>query len=78
MKALLYGVRPESVPEPETDNHLVRNLAHTPMQLVDMDEPRFLLPDWVVTEAAPHRYLRLGLQAGVHGLGRGALARQSR
>jgi threonine dehydrogenase-like Zn-dependent dehydrogenase len=48
MKALLYGVRPEKVPEPETDNHLVRNLAHTPMQLVDMDEPPFPLPDWVV------------------------------
>src|SRR5450755_106367 len=50
MKALLYGVKPERVPEPETDNFLLRNLAHTPMKLVDMDEPGFLLPDWVVTK----------------------------
>ena len=49
MKALLYGVKPEPQPEPDTDNFLLRNLAHTPMKLVDMDEPGFLLPDWVVT-----------------------------
>jgi len=50
MKALLYGVRPEPVPEPATENHLLRNLAHTPMKLVDIDEPTFPLPDWVVTK----------------------------
>jgi threonine dehydrogenase-like Zn-dependent dehydrogenase len=50
MKALLYGVRPEPVAAPETDNFLLRNLAQTPMKLVDMDEPGFLLPDWVVTK----------------------------
>src|SRR5689334_3368121 len=50
MKALLYGVKPDPQPEPETDNHLLRNLAHTPMKLVDMDDPGFLLPDWVVTK----------------------------
>jgi threonine dehydrogenase-like Zn-dependent dehydrogenase len=49
MQALLYGVRPEPQPEPGTDNHLLRNLARTPMRLVDMDDPGFLLPDWVVT-----------------------------
>ena len=49
MKALLYGVKPEPVPVPETDNHLLRSLAQTPMKLVDMDEPGFFLPDWVVT-----------------------------
>jgi len=48
MKALLYGVKPESVPVPETDNQLLRSLAQTPMKLVDMDEPGFFLPDWVV------------------------------
>ncbi len=36
-------------PIPETDNHLLRNLAITPMKLVDRDDPGFLLPDWVVT-----------------------------
>ncbi|HVJ98162.1 MAG TPA: alcohol dehydrogenase catalytic domain-containing protein [Acidimicrobiia bacterium] len=50
MRALLYGVRPEPVEVPETDNYLLRNLAQTPMKLVDMDEPGFLLPDWVVTK----------------------------
>ena len=49
MKALLYGVKPDPAPEPETDNYLLRSLAHTPMKLVDMDEPGFFLPDWVVT-----------------------------
>ncbi|HYL51480.1 MAG TPA: zinc-binding dehydrogenase [Acidimicrobiia bacterium] len=48
MKALLYGVRPESVPEPATDNFLLRNLSHTPMRLVELDEPALPLPDWVV------------------------------
>jgi threonine dehydrogenase-like Zn-dependent dehydrogenase len=50
MKALLYGVKPDPAPEPVTDNFLLRNLAHTPMKLVDMNEPGFLLPDWVVTK----------------------------
>jgi threonine dehydrogenase-like Zn-dependent dehydrogenase len=49
MKALLYGVRPEPQAEPDTDNPLLRALAQTPMRLVDMDDPGFLLPDWVVT-----------------------------
>jgi len=49
VQALLYGVKPEPQPEPETDNALLRALAHTPMRLVDMDDPGFLLPDWVVT-----------------------------
>jgi threonine dehydrogenase-like Zn-dependent dehydrogenase len=48
VKALLYGVRPESVPEPGSENFLLRNLAHTPMKLVELDEPGFPLPDWVV------------------------------
>jgi threonine dehydrogenase-like Zn-dependent dehydrogenase len=49
MRALLYGVRPESQPDPEEDNHLLRGLARTPMRLEDMDDPGFLRPDWVVT-----------------------------
>ncbi len=50
MKALLYGIRPEPVPEPHTDNHLLRGLAHTPMRLVEVDEPALPLPDWVVVK----------------------------
>ncbi|MSO79247.1 MAG: oxidoreductase [Acidimicrobiia bacterium] len=53
MKALLYGVKPEPWPQPtgaDADNHLLKGLANTPMQLVDMDEPEFLLPDWVITK----------------------------
>lgn len=50
MKALLYGVRPELQPEPSEDNPLLLGLAHAPMRLVDdYPEPRFPLPDWVVT-----------------------------
>jgi threonine dehydrogenase-like Zn-dependent dehydrogenase len=49
VKALLYGIRPDEIPEPETDNALLRGLAHTPMRLVDMEDPKFLLPGWVVT-----------------------------
>jgi threonine dehydrogenase-like Zn-dependent dehydrogenase len=53
MKALLYGVKPEPWPQPtgaDADNPLLKGLATTPMQLVDMDEPEFLLPDWVITK----------------------------
>jgi threonine dehydrogenase-like Zn-dependent dehydrogenase len=49
MRALLYGVRPDPQPEPQEDNFLLRNLATTPMRLVEMDDPGFLRPDWVVT-----------------------------
>src|SRR6478735_4674263 len=48
MKALLYGVKPEKLPQPDTDNQLLRSLAQTPMRLVDLDEPTLPLPDWVV------------------------------
>ncbi|HEV8208154.1 MAG TPA: alcohol dehydrogenase catalytic domain-containing protein [Acidimicrobiia bacterium] len=49
MQGLLYGVAPEPQPEPDEDNHLLRGLAQTPMRLVDLPDPEFLLPDWVVT-----------------------------
>jgi threonine dehydrogenase-like Zn-dependent dehydrogenase len=47
----VYGVAPdESVPVPDTGNHLLRNLARTPMRLdPEYPEPTFLRPDWVVT-----------------------------
>lgn len=49
MQALVYGVEPDPQPEPESDNPLLQGLAHTPMKLLEVDEPGFLLPDWVVT-----------------------------
>ena len=69
MRALVYGVQPEPVPEPATDNPLLAALARTPMRLLEVDEPALPRADWVITQAPPHRHLRLGLQAGVHGLG---------
>ncbi len=49
MKALVYGVRPEPQPVPDTDNHLLAGLARTPMRLdAEYPDPEFLLPDWVV------------------------------
>jgi threonine dehydrogenase-like Zn-dependent dehydrogenase len=51
VRALLYGVRPEPVDEPDDPDHpLLAGLARTPMRLEDVDEPGFLLPDWVVTK----------------------------
>jgi len=52
VRALLYGVRPESVPAPagrHAGNRLLEGLSRTPMRLVELDDPGFLLPDWVVT-----------------------------
>src|SRR3954453_441154 len=50
MRALLFGPTPEPVPEPETHNRNLKMLASTPMGIVDMDDPGFLRPDWVVTQ----------------------------
>jgi threonine dehydrogenase-like Zn-dependent dehydrogenase len=50
VRALLYGVRPDQVDAPDDPEHpLLAGLARTPMRLTDMDDPGFLLPDWVVT-----------------------------
>ncbi len=50
MRALVFGVAPEPQPEPESDNPLLRGLAHAPMRLErDHADPGFLRPDWVVT-----------------------------
>jgi threonine dehydrogenase-like Zn-dependent dehydrogenase len=50
VRALLYGVRPDPVEVPDDPAHpLLAGLARTPMRLTDMDDPGFLLPDWVVT-----------------------------
>ena len=51
MRALVFGVMPEPQLVPETDNHLVRALATTPMRLErEHSDPRPLLSDWVVTK----------------------------
>jgi threonine dehydrogenase-like Zn-dependent dehydrogenase len=55
MKALQYGIDPETYTPPAdpgggAENPLVHGLATTPMALVDLPEPGFLLPDWVVTK----------------------------
>src|SRR5690348_13072661 len=50
MRALLFGTTPESVPTPETDNRNLKMLASTPMGIVEMNDPGFLRPDWVVTK----------------------------
>jgi threonine dehydrogenase-like Zn-dependent dehydrogenase len=49
VRALLYGIQPPATPSPDTDNPLLVALARTPMDLVELDDPRFLLPDWVIT-----------------------------
>src|SRR5207248_8925988 len=50
MRALLYGIQPPARPQPDTDNPLLGALARTPMDLVDLPDPPFLLPDWVITK----------------------------
>ncbi len=49
MRALVYGIEPEPQLEPNTANPLLGALARTPMRLVEVADPGFLLPDWVVT-----------------------------
>jgi threonine dehydrogenase-like Zn-dependent dehydrogenase len=50
MRALLFGTEPEPVAQPDTDNRLLAMLARTPMRVVDLDDPGFLGPDWVITK----------------------------
>ena len=73
MHALLFGVAPRKRDhrEVDTDNPLLAALERTPMDFLELPDPGFLLPDWVVTRPLPHRHLRVGREAGVHGLGRG-------
>ena len=48
MRALVYGVQPEPVPEPPGGNPLLEALARTPMRLLEVDEPELPRPDWVI------------------------------
>ena len=52
MQALLYGVRPEPWDPPgDVEAHpLLGSLAKAPMRFTDVDDPTFLLPDWVITK----------------------------
>ena len=48
MKALLFGATVEPQPVPDVDNPRLRGLATTPMDVVELDEPAPLGPDWAV------------------------------
>jgi threonine dehydrogenase-like Zn-dependent dehydrogenase len=50
MRALVFGVDadPDAGPPTEPDNHLLANLAVTPMGLRDVEDPPLLADDWVV------------------------------
>jgi threonine dehydrogenase-like Zn-dependent dehydrogenase len=48
VRALVFGVRPDPQPEPAEDNALLKGLARTPMRLLEVEDPPFLGPDWVV------------------------------
>ena len=41
MKALLYGVKPEPVPEPDTDNRLLRSLERLRDLTMDQINERY-------------------------------------
>ena len=69
MRALVYGVQPEPVPEPAPTIRSLAALARTPMRLARGRRPGVAPRRLGDHQAAPHRHLRLGLQAGVHGLG---------
>src|SRR5947209_19048860 len=51
MRALVFGIDPGSVPEVDQtgdDNALLRGLASTPMDLIEVEDPKPIGPDWVV------------------------------
>jgi threonine dehydrogenase-like Zn-dependent dehydrogenase len=49
VRGLLFGVAPRGVEPADAGNPLLAALARTPMDLVDLPDPGFLLPDWVIT-----------------------------
>ena len=49
MRGLLFGVAPRGGEPADADNPLLAALERTPMDLVELPDPGFLLPDWVVT-----------------------------
>ena len=49
MKALVFGVKADPFDAPADANQLVRNLARSPVALMEVPDARPLRPDWVVT-----------------------------
>ena len=51
MKALVFGVDPDSIPEVhqagDSENPLLKGLAATPMSLIEVEDPKPIGPDWV-------------------------------
>ncbi len=50
MRALVFGVAPEPTEPPADATPLQVALSRTPMRLMEVDDPPFLLPDWVVAK----------------------------
>jgi len=48
MKALVFGADPSPPPGPLPEDPLLRGLATVPMDLVEVDDPEPIGPDWVV------------------------------
>jgi threonine dehydrogenase-like Zn-dependent dehydrogenase len=49
VRALLFGVAPQATGGPAPDNPLLAALERTPMDYVEMPDPGFVRPDWVLT-----------------------------
>ncbi len=50
MRALVFGVQPDRVAPPPHALPLQVALANTPMKLMDVPDPTFILPDWVIAK----------------------------
>jgi threonine dehydrogenase-like Zn-dependent dehydrogenase len=51
MKALVFGIDAQSIPDVDAaagDDALLKGLAATPMDLIDVEDPKPIGPDWVV------------------------------
>ena len=52
MKALVFGIDPGTIPDIEqtgpTDNALLKGLSSTPMDLIEVEDPKPIGPDWLV------------------------------
>ncbi|MBV8985405.1 MAG: oxidoreductase, partial [Acidimicrobiia bacterium] len=52
MKALVFGVDADNIPEVDQagdeENPLLKGLASTPMNLIEVEDPKPIGPDWVV------------------------------